>query len=117
MASAEEIRAKAGGAADNADAARQKAADTQNDAREAIDALDTRLTELAAQIKAKLADVKAAAAVEPETVPEPAPTEEPTPKATPEPAVETAEPKDATPEATEPDPVDEPEETPDEGAK
>ena len=82
--SAEEIRTKAGGAADSADAARQKAADTQNDAREAIDALDTRLTELAAQIKAKLADVKAAAAVEPESAPEPAPTEEPTPKATPE---------------------------------
>ena len=56
--SAEEIRTKAGGAADSADAARHRAADTQTDAREAIDALDTRLTELAAAIKAKLADVE-----------------------------------------------------------
>src|SRR5215207_5682050 len=61
----------------SADELRQKAADAQENAQGAVDALDTRMSDLAEQIKAKLAELKAAAA-EPATAdaaePEPTPT-------------------------------------------
>jgi hypothetical protein len=55
------LNQQASDAGANADALRQKAADAQQNAGDAVAGLETRVDDLAAQIKAKLAELKAAA--------------------------------------------------------
>jgi hypothetical protein len=105
--SADELRGKAADANQGTDELRQKAADAQADAQGAVEALDTRMSDLADQIKAKLAELKAAAA-DPGTADAPDP--EPEPTTTPEaPVQESATEKppkdgDAAEEEKSPDP-------------
>ncbi|MDA0164011.1 hypothetical protein OM076_27310 [Solirubrobacter ginsenosidimutans] len=101
QASADALRQKAADAGQGTDDASQQAADAQQEAQDAIAALDTRLTDLAGQIKAKLADLKAAAepdATQADATPEPTQTAEPEATEATEAAQEA---KPAEPDATE----------------
>jgi F0F1-type ATP synthase membrane subunit b/b' len=91
--SADELRGKATDANQRVDDLRQKAADAQEDARGAVDSLDTRMSDLAVEIKAKLVELKAAAEPSAAAAAEPTATPEDEPDATPEDSTKQEEPQ------------------------